>query len=394
MVKVDVDGSAEVAWRAFEHRLTAELLELCVGDVLRVGVPIGRGTRSPIALHFRARPATLLAIATGSPPVRGAGSLPSRQPPAGIPRTKVFRIGAEPATAAWTIGALRESYDVVHPAFLTIGRQDGSATATSRNVPGSEHTATSRAPVVPATPDELEDLVERTITAVWGSPLRRDHDGDLVLEGDHGPIYVRVRRDRPVVEVFSVLAWFDRPDQIERAVAFANARNTWSSLTTYVVNDSIMFARASVWCLPYQPSNVLVGLDALLDVLREGGWSENEDQSEGAAEDADGSGDQEVADDHGRAQELEVAMLTIAHLEVAEEGSVSPALAAKIYAYDRDLLLAAIRDAETQEINWRSSIEEARQRDDDEARVCGIEATSWQRTVGLLRAALRVTIER
>lgn len=87
-------------------------------------------------------------------------------------------------------------------------------------------------------------------------------------------------------------------------------------------------------------------------------------------------------------------MLTIAHLEVAEEGSVSPALAAKIYAYDRDLLLAAIRDAETQEINWRSSIEEARQRDDDEARVCGIEATSWQRTVGPLRAALRVTIER
>ena len=45
-------------------------------------------------------------------------------------------------------------------------------------------------------------------------------------------------------------------------------------------------------------------------------------------------------------------------------------------------------------MNWRSSIEEARQREDDEARVCGIEATSWQRTVGLLRAALRVTIER
>ena len=67
MVQVDVESSVEVAWRAFEHRLAADLMELAHGDVLRVEVPTGRPGRSPIALSFRGRPKTCLLYTSPSP---------------------------------------------------------------------------------------------------------------------------------------------------------------------------------------------------------------------------------------------------------------------------------------------------------------------------------------
>lgn len=45
-------------------------------------------------------------------------------------------------------------------------------------------------------------------------------------------------------------------------------------------------------------------------------------------------------------------------------------------------------------ITWQRSSDEARVRDGEEAVVCAGEMSSWQQTVDLLRAALRVTVDR
>ncbi len=408
MVRVDVDGSVEVAWRAFEHRLTADLVELGRGGELEIGVPTGRPGRSPLALRFRARPATILVSATGSPPRDGGGSLARRMPPAGVPKTKVFRIGAEPAIATWATGVLREAYGVVHPAFLTAEHTaaDGARVPRPSLVPTGLSTRRARVRAaaaaaggsrIPASPDELDDLVKSTLETATSMPVVRDDDGDIPLVGEHGTVYVRVRRDCPVLEVFATVAVLDETDDVAAAVRAVNARNARSVVETYVVMGNLVVVRTSVLCHLYQGLLVVSAINTIMHVLQRAAV---EDYSlEGADDDdesdvEDGGADTDSVDEPAAAGELTTEMLTLLQLDAAEPGSVTPALAAQIFDHDRGRLLAGIREAEWEVISWRECIDEARERDEEEAVVCAGEMSAWQGTVDLLRAALRVTVER
>ncbi len=408
MVRVDVDGSVEVAWRAFEHRLTADLVELGRGGELEIGVPTGRPGRSPLALRFRARPATILVSATGSPPRDGGGSLARRMPPTGVPKTKVFRIGAEPAIAAWATGVLREAYGVVHPAFLTAEHTaaDGARVPRPSLVPTGLSTRRARVRAaaaaaggsrIPASPDELDDLVKSTLETATSVPLVRDDDGDIPLGGEHGTVYVRVRRDCPVVEVFATVAVLDETEDVAAAVRAVNARNARSVVETYVVMGNLVVVRTSVLCNPYQGLLVVSAINTIMHVLQRAGaegyslqGADDDDESDVE----DGGADADSVDEPAAAGELTTEMLTLLQLDAAEPGSVTPALAAQIFDHDRGRLLAGIREAEWEVISWRECIDEARERDEEEAVVCAGEMSAWQGTVDLLRAALRVTVER
>jgi len=387
MVQVDVDRSITLAWLAFEHRLAADLIELSHGHVLRVEVPTGRGGRSPIALSFRGRPRTILASAAGSPPVRGAGSPPRRRPSDGVPMSKVFRVGAEPDVATWAVSALRDAYDVIHPTFLTATRRDASGEparpgAGATSATSSRHTASAGGGLVlPTSPEQLDDLVERTLSVGLSSPLVRDRDGDIPLSGDHGTAYVRVRRHQPAVEVFAIL---DHDTDHALAIADANARNASSTLVTYFVAHGCVIAQVSVWCHPYVSATLLRAVSGVMTALAD---SAHRDLSIGASDDAEDDAD-------AKPDDLAPELLTIIQLDAADPGSVSPELAARIFGYDRDLLLSGIHESEEQMINWRNSVDEARERDEEEAQVCAGESATWQATTDLLRAALRVTVER
>lgn len=419
MVRVDVDGSVEVAWRAFEHRLTADLVELGRGGEVELGVPTGRPGRSPLALRFRARPATILVSATGSPPRDGGASSPRRLPPAGVPKTKVFRIGAEPAIATWATGVLREAYGVVHPAFLTAEHTaaDGAQVPRPGLVPTGPSTRSARVRAaaaaggsrIPASPDELDDLVKSTLETATSRPVVRDDDGDIPLVGEHGTVYVRVRRDCPVLEVFATLAVLDEADDVEAAVRAVNARNARSVVETYVVMGNLVVVRTSVLCHLYQGLLVVSAINTIMHVLQQAAAEgyllqgadddddfddEFDDESDDWSDDEDGGADADSVDEPAAASELTTEMLTLLQLDAAEPGSVTPALAAQIFDHDRGRLLAGIREAEWEVISWRECIDEARERDEEETVVCAGEMSAWQGTVDLLRAALRVTVER
>jgi hypothetical protein len=207
MVKVDFDREVETAWRAFEHRLAAAMIGLGRRERLEVVLPTTGPSVEAAAMSFTARVSTILFVAAA--PVA-----------AGVPRTKQFRVGDEPAIAVWAVAVLRDAYAVLHPAFL------GLVERTADGIAGLGVAAPSGSVLarMPDTPDELDDLVEATLAAaVVSLPLRRDRDGDIPIVGEGGTAYVRVRRDRPMVEVFALL------DQVEDPVAAcveANARNT------------------------------------------------------------------------------------------------------------------------------------------------------------------------
>ena len=95
-------------------------------------------------------------------------------------------------------------------------------------------------------------------------------------------------------------------------------------------------------------------------------------------EEPDEHPDEQPDDEEPDAQGLDTAALTIAQLTAEDPGSVSADLAARIYGFDRDHLLAGIRQAQQAVTAWRESIAEARTRDEEEAEVCAIEATAWR----------------
>jgi len=371
-VKVDFDREVETAWRAFEHRLAAAMIGLGRRERLEVVLPTTGPSVEAAAMSFTARVSTILFVAAA--PVA-----------AGVPRTKQFRVGDEPAIAGWAVAVLRDAYAVLHPAFL------GLVERTADGIAGLGVAAPSGSVLarMPDTPDELDDLVEATLAAaVVSLPLRRDRDGDIPIVGEGGTVYVRVRRDRPMVEVFALL------DQVEDPVAAcveANARNTRSSVITYYASGHWLCVRAGIWCRPYPGSLLLEVLESVMDLVAGASDDAVEPDDEEPDEEPD---DEEPDDEEPDAQGLDTAALTIAQLTAEDPGSVSADLAARIYGFDRDHLLAGIRQAQQAVTAWRESIAEARTRDEEEAEVCAIEATAWESTVSLLRAALRVTVER
>lgn len=154
-----------------------------------------------------------------------------------------------------------------------------------------------------------------------------------------------------------------------------------------------------VWSRPYVPATLLRAVDEVMGILDDDAHRISNcggDAVELVAISTDVVPDDEPdrTDDRSSTSALPPELLTIIQLDVAEPGSVSPELAARIYGYDRDLLLSGIRESEVQMINWRNSVDEARQRDEEEALVCAGESATWQATTDLLRAALRVAVER
>lgn len=383
MVRVDVDGSVEVAWRAFEHRLAADLVELGRGGALQLGVPTGGAGPSPLALQFRARPATILMTA-GGPCRDGDGSLRTGIPPAGVPSTKTFRVGEEPAIAAWATRVLRDAYGVLHPAFLAmeLTDADGEPVVQAGLARHGLGAGAVRGVVLPATPDELDDLVQGTLASVVSAPVVRDADGDIPLAGAYGTAYVRTRRDCPAVEVFAVLTQLDESDDVAVVTEALNARNARSSVETFFVVNNHVVVRTAVMCLPYQPTLLLAAIDAVMLVLEQA--AAERPYLDGPRADLAKQDPTEVdagVEDASLPARGEIAteLLTILQLSAAGPDTVSPRLAAQIFRNDPDRLLAGIREAELEVISWRRSIDAARVRDDDEAVVCAGEVSACSR---------------
>lgn len=93
--------------------------------------------------------------------------------------------------------------------------------------------------------------------------------------------------------------------------------------------------------------------------------------------------------------ELPPALLTLLQLDPHGDGTVSPELAADVCGRDRDRILSFIRICEEQAAAWRKAGRDASVKADvGDAEVSFHESTAWDKSTSLLRAALRVVVER
>lgn len=135
-----------------------------------------------------------------------------------------------PLAATVACRVMREVFDVQHPELLD---QDGTAPSDFDAWPAPEPVATASAvdlePVeldtayVVHSPDELADLVERTIAQVVGVTDNRDEDGDWPIPGAQHLTYARLVGGRAAIRLWAVVVRdVERPRVAAREVALLN----------------------------------------------------------------------------------------------------------------------------------------------------------------------------
>lgn len=256
--------------------------------------------------------------------------------------------------AVMAVRALRDVYGVAHPAFLAGQPLDDEVAPVQ---PVTPDPADEQPAVFPSDGfDHLQRLVDEALTPWLGHPPVHDDDGDIPIDCGDVVVFVRVVPDQPVVRVFACVAT-DIVDPVRAAVEVALLNRDQLFFKFLMLDDSIG-VHADLMAWPFAASH-------LRDLVQQLCSRVNRIHDDLAARlDAeaavDGADPVEEAD-----ESLHPAMLTLRHLDIDEPGSVDPSLAAAICDHDRDLILRLL------------------------SRTDGTE-----RTTALLRAALRVVVER
>ncbi len=297
-------------------------------------------------------------------------------------------MGAAERLAVMAVRALRDVFGVPHPAFLRSEPVlDGPGAAATALVAGDEPLATT-----PRDRAHLRALVDEALVPVFGRVPEPDDDDDIPVVRGTALVFVRVRRDAPIVEIFSSVV--GEITDLDRAAFEVGILNRESVFIRYVLVGDRVMAYLCLPAHPFVPAHLRSMLelmsettDAVDEVLarRGGGRPQLADEPEAAPADDDDEEDDDPT---------HPAMLTLLELDAEAPGSVDPELAASICGHDRNLLLELITWNTRQEIEWRQARDEARMAEDrDEADASEHELRHSEQTTNLLRRALRVVVE-
>lgn len=250
--------------------------------------------------------------------------------------------------AVHVVRALREVSGVVHPSFVSLWGPEEPP----------EHSLADEPIVYPDDRDQLVDVVDATLASVVKHLPEKDDDGDVPIAVGECMVYVRVRTDLLMVELFSDLVVNVAN---ERAALFEiNILNRDSPGPTYALAGDRVIMRHRLGGDPFQPDQLRRSVRAMCrqvnqtahDLIERVGGHTFLGEPPAAPEARDRKGRDSIQ--------------TLRHLEDEEPGSVSPVLAAHIFHLDRTAILDQI----------------ARQR-----------RSGRNDLVALLRKALRVVVE-
>jgi hypothetical protein len=394
------------AWRTFQAHLADHLADMADDDVLVLeaqGVVGEDGEGCPRYLQFRAYGDGLLRSEVSSNAYlraahRLAGSdeevlidLGWTAPTCDADRedpgegSANFYLDTERADAdrlaVMAVTALRTVFGVIHPAFLSgVGVDGDHALASSIGVVGDAEPRVGSAdePIAayPHDRQELQALVDASLTPVFGHAPEHDQDGDIPVVTDNGLVFVEVSESAPVVKLFASVA--TDVEDLDRAAAEVQILNRDLLQMKFVLVDDSVMAYLFLPACPFAPEQMRQMPKVMVEVT-----------------------DKVSADLAERlrtvpgAVELHPAMRTLVELQAERIDSVDPELAASICEYDRELILRLIAETSKEEIAWRAARDQAlAEGDTSEAAACDGEMAAGARTVSLLRRALLLVVER
>jgi type III secretion system-like peptide-binding chaperone/Chap domain-containing protein len=372
----DLDGETSRAWSAFTRRLADRLADMSDGESLTLGL----GDTSDDSEPGMAR--VLFVV----------------QPDGSLRRTEfstdddvtdehVTRQRDADQLATETVRRLKDSYGVMHPAFLSVVGESYEVSAGAEPGKSSDSVSFDERPVEQLTePVDASDLLELAFAAIThglGREPDRDVDGDLVVESGTTRIFVRVLEQTPVIQLFSRLVHdISNPQSAPAVVTMLNNDHPF---VKFLFADDSVLACVHLPAIPFVPaqlrhmlaifSELVNELDAEL-VRRLGG--EREIDPAAAAEQAD------IEEPEGVPPEL----MLLVRLDPDGQG-LDPEQTAEVCSYDRALTRQLLHIAAGQEEVWNAAIKESADDPGQEAR-CAEEAAGWEATRRSLAGALEL----
>jgi type III secretion system-like peptide-binding chaperone/Chap domain-containing protein len=407
---LDLGLATEDAWRRFRHELADRMADLQSEDLVEVvGEPLVNhlGFECTPCLEFSRAGEVVLGRVTGDCVHAKAGVAKQARrhlvsigwhkdkSPHGVVEFRAeVDVSHADVLAAMTVAALREVFEVAHPASLSGDVTLDDDPEFTYGIGGC--LTTGPLAVFPTSSHHLDELIDEALSSVLGYVPGRDEDGDVVVPSGTSVVYVSTLPTSEAIRVWALLAW--EITDLNRARFEVEVLNRDQPFARFALVDNRITAEMHLLSQPFVPEHLRRTFGLLRDLagridgdlaVRVSGkrYSDfGEDDTDDAFTDVEDETD----------VESHTSMMTLLQLDADRPRSISPAMAAHICGNDPERVLRLITSEEEQEIEWLKARDEARADDDSEelADVCEGERAHAERCVKLLRKALRHVVDR
>ncbi|GAB93035.1 TY-Chap domain-containing protein [Gordonia rhizosphera] len=380
MTDFDVDASIDGAWRVFRNDLADRLAALRVGD----GFVVEQSRDFPEGPH-----GVLTFTVTGTRRIRCTVADDDLHPTASFHDEQVTAM----ITAGWhrlrdgrliyevgrrrvdelahvAVDALRDIWEVVHPAFL----------ANSGPVPREDTIAVG---VVTESREQLLRLITGVLEGIAGRQITVDGDGDIPLPTKQTPSWLRVLADEATIEFFGTLV--DEVPDVAAAAEFVATESTrWPGITL-ILHESALMAFHSADMPVFHRQHLVAAVSRWFDFMYQ-----MAPEAISAVTGVEASPEPEEPSDDRLPDPLQTLIV------LDEDGTTLNAdEVAKICRYDQSAILQYIRTTQEQYLEWMKSAYEADATGDtEEAAACRHEEQAWRVTTRKLQEALRIVVLR
>jgi hypothetical protein len=423
---IDLGLATDDAWRRFRHQLADRMADLVPDELVEVmGEPLVNhlGFECTPCVEFSRDGEVVFGRVTGDCVHTKAGVAKKARrhlvtigwdkdkSPDGVVQFRAeVDVSHVDVLAAMTVAALREVFEVAHPA--SVGGDVTMDDDSDFTYGDGGCVTTGPLAVFPTSVDNLDELIDDALTAVLGYLPGRDEDGDVVVPCGTSVVYVSSLPTAAALRVWALLAW--QITDLDRARFEVEVLNRDHPFTRFALVGDRITAEMHLLASPFVPRHLRETFTVLRDLAdavdddlaaRVSGlrYSDfDQDDADDTSAEAEGEtadeAEGETADEaEGEAaDEMHTSMMTLLQLDAGRPRSISPALAAHICGNDPARLLRLITSEEEQEIEWLEARDEAREDGDSEelADVCEDERAHAERSVKLLRKALRYVVDR
>ncbi|HEY8533379.1 MAG TPA: hypothetical protein VIL44_05830 [Micromonospora sp.] len=293
----DLRAKVTAAWQEFARDLSSVLRRLPAGAELEITLdPTATGTGDAVysvSLH-RAEPDHLTGFAVGNaglPPAHRMDRTAIAElvalgwAPPGVVEGSAERFGIRTAVAetnrlaAVVTRTLRDVYGAPHPAFLVyLAHRDGEPVPVDPIGSARPEAVRSRSEIDllaldDRSPDDARPLDERVravVAAMMQSTpdqLHVDADGDIGIRAGSAMVFVRVRDNPPLVDVFSPVLTEVRPTE-QLYARLSELTNRMPIGRLYCANDTV-WASVPVFGRSFQPVHLVLAIQVMTGLADE-----------------------------------------------------------------------------------------------------------------------------
>lgn len=321
------DDAVEAAWREFRQRLADRLAVLDMDDSVVIDTDPDDMAAPWCEVTFTSGGLWVHALANGE------FDLTVELEPREVDRAAVM-----------VVGALRETYGVIHPIYLHADGLEPQQVVVAAPVEEPDLNTT----VQPSSVDDVRAVIDLAVADVYGDAPEWDEDGDLGLPTEAHVVWVSVNGHAPRVLLSCML--LDDVDDAESALIEINRLNRTEWGLTFTLHERRISVTRELGLGVALPLAVQGEIQRLLSQVD--GWGR--DLAERVRTGAEAPAKRRAS------SRFATAYAVMAELEREQRGSVGPAAMARIFGNDTGLLLKAIRITERRRRDMRTKARSAR----------------------------------